>query len=66
MSPTDWMTTLEAALYLRFVNVETGEPDRAETRRYLDAKGVRSVKRGRTVMFDREGVKNSLDVRRAS
>jgi hypothetical protein len=53
-----WRTAEECAEYLAFYC--GGEPDRSEARRYLDARSVPKVHRGRVVLYDRAAVEATL------
>ncbi len=62
MSVPNFMTTDEAAVYLRYVDPVTGEPDRRNTWRFLERKGVKaSSRRGRILLYKRVDIENTLD-----
>ena len=54
--------TAGAAYILGFVNAKTGEPDRARTWKYLEAKRCPCKRRGRTYLYRPEDVERTLQI----
>lgn len=60
MSP--WMDTYELAEYLRFVNRETGKPDRHRAHKWLTAQRLSYKRRGpKVILVRREDVDAKLE-----
>lgn len=62
----EWRKTDECCLKLRFIDLETGQLQRAECGRFLSKRGVRSKRRGRIVLYDKRQVEAALEQRGAA
>lgn len=58
-----YMNTREIAIYLRFVDAETGAPNVRLAHEYLTRHAVRCLKRGRICLYRREDIEATLQVR---
>lgn len=62
MKDSPFMNTAEVAVFLRFVDITTGEPDREAARCFLDKRKVTHFRRGRIVLYRRVDVENTLEL----